>query len=705
MCGDNVYDCKMLMPTSFPKVFLINLMAGSSKQLGAEAVTPVRLYGHEFWGSADTSSSCRTLIIMTTAVEMLLMCMNIIQTLNTGVLLIQEKHKQIKLNSEKITSIHTQLRDLLINEDLKLFIDSELSLFNSQINKNKTTHRKKFENLLQQHNKEINIKFNEQWFVNTTNKHIPTNVQWLLSLGPKYSLSLTRAQFPLLKVIAEGEDLVRTTDDKEEQEIARTKFTTLIDDHLHKTNVNKRDKFILGTVAQTKKYLKNNKDVLILSADKGGKTVAMDSKEYKSKMHAILYDMCSYKRLKIDPTSKFQTKNNKLVEKLYKEDLISIEEKNKLTSKTAIAPRIYGLPKVHKEGTPLRPICSSINAPSYKMCRYISSILKNVTKDSKYNVKDAIDFKTKIKNVRLTDDEILKSFDVVSLFPSIQVNLAIAMIEKKWDLIKNHTKIPRDIFKELALFCIKDSRYFKYEDKTYEQLKGMPMGSPASPIIADIIMEELLDVSLSKIPKPRIITKYVDDIFAIVKKTDVESTLDALNSFHSQIQFTMELEKDNKLPYLDCNILRDAINFIDRILRISDAEFHKENEIKIRQILTTNDFPNGIISRLINRVKNKTLDENIKTKTIEEPDHNKDKSYKPMTYVEGFSERFFKSDVYNKDKIQIASRTSRTVKELFSNTKSQIKNEDRSNIVLIFAYKDYRSIVIAAATALLYGST
>ncbi|XP_075150330.1 uncharacterized protein LOC142224445 [Haematobia irritans] len=551
------------------------------------------------------------------------------------------------------------------------FIDS------IQINKNKTTHRKQFENLLQQHNKDINIKFNEQWFVNTTNKHIPTNVQRLLSLGPMYSLPLTRAQFPLLKVIAEGEDLVRTTDDKEEQEIARTKFTTLIDDHLHKTNVKKRDKFILGTVAQTKKYLKDNKDVLILSADKGGKTVAMDSKEYKSKMHAIIHDMCSYKRLKIDPTSKFKTKNNKLVEKLYKENLISIEEKNKLTSKTAIAPRIYGLPKVHKEGTPLRPICSSINAPSYKMCRYISSILKNVTKDSKYNVKDAIDFKTKIKNVRLTDDEILISFDVVSLFPSIPVNLAIAMIEKKWDLIKNHTKIPRGIFKELALFCIKDSRYFKYEDKTYEQLKGMPMGSPASPIIADIIMEELLDVSLSKIPKPRIITKYVDDIFAIVKKTDVESTLDALNSFHSQIQFTMELEKDNKLPYLDCNILRDdnclrlnwyqkptatgrlinynskhnksiihmtAINFIDRILRISDAEFHKENEIKIRQILTTNDFPNRIISRLINRVKNKTLDEDIKTKTIEEPDHNKDKSYKPMTYVEGFSERFFKSD-------------------------------------------------------------
>ena len=36
-----------------------------------------------------------------------------------------------------------------------------------------------------------------------------------------------------------------------------------------------------------------------------------------------------------------------------------------LTPKHSVSPRIYGLPKVHKENMPLRPIVSSINSPCY----------------------------------------------------------------------------------------------------------------------------------------------------------------------------------------------------------------------------------------------------------------------------------------------------------------------------------------------------
>ncbi|XP_075162881.1 uncharacterized protein LOC142235515 [Haematobia irritans] len=155
------------------------------------------------------------------------------------------------------------------------------------------------------------------------------------------------------------------------------------------------------------------------------------------KMKEIVHDMCTYKRLKVDPTSRLQTKNNKLVDKLFNLKIISAQEKNKLTSRTAIAPRIYGLPKIHKEGTPLRPICSSMTSPSYNLCKYIVNILKNISEDSKYNVKDSIAFKTKVNNLLIQDDEILISFDVVSLFPSIPINLAIQTIERKWTKIDN----------------------------------------------------------------------------------------------------------------------------------------------------------------------------------------------------------------------------------------------------------------------------
>ncbi|XP_075158137.1 uncharacterized protein LOC142231414 [Haematobia irritans] len=322
-----------------------------------------------------------------------------------------------------------------------------------------------------------------------------------------------------------------------------------------------------------------------------------------------------------------------------------------------------------------------------KIVHDMLNILKNITEDS--NVKDSIAFKTKVNNLFIEDGEILISFDVVSLFPSIPINLAIQAIERKWTKIEHQTKIPKDVFIDLVKFFIKDTRHFKYEDKVYEQLKSMPMGSFASPIIADIIMEELLDDVFEKITKPRIITKCVDDIFAIIKRSDVEETLKALNSYNRQIQFTKEEEQDQKLPYLDAIIHRQgnqlklnwyqkptasgrlfnfysnhskriiintATNFIRRLFNISDPSFLFENGEKIKRILTNNDFPLRTIQNLIYKVK---------SKQINNKDGNTEKElkmYKPVTYISGFSERLRKSNLYDKKKYQLALKTTKTIK-------------------------------------------
>ncbi|XP_075157825.1 uncharacterized protein LOC142231091 [Haematobia irritans] len=566
------------------------------------------------------------------------------------------KHKQIHENRQNIQTAQTQLTQLLSQQDLSLYLESENTLYNSVTHKNKTTHIKKLDVLKQQHKKQLNIRTHNDWFVNKTEKDIPREVQWILSLGPKHALPHNNKSFPLLQVIAEGEDCVQTIESREEQEMARTKLTTLINDHLRRSQMSLRDKYISSTVVQTRQYLKENDDILILSADKGGKTVAMNKIDYDLKMKEILHDMCTYKRIKIDPTSRLQTKNNKLVEKLYNLNIITEQEKNKLTSRTAVAPRIYGLPKIHKESTPLRPICSSIDSPSYNLCKYIVGILRNITLDSKYNVKDSADFKTRLENMTIEDDEVLISFDVVSLFPSIPVKLAIQTIERKWTIIEQYTNMTKDLFIDLITFCIKDTRYFKFEDKIYEQLKGMPMGSPASPIVADIIMEELLDEVFKNITKPPILTKYVDDIFAIIKASEVDETLKALNSFNRQIQFTKELEQDNKLPYLDVIIHR------------------QENQLRL------NWYQKPTASGRLLNFYSKHIKANLHNNR--ELTKKKDSQiYKPVTYIPNFSERLSKSDIYNKEKYQLALKTTNTVNGLFSKTKTKIKNEDQHNVV------------------------
>ena len=49
---------------------------------------------------------------------------------------------------------------------------------------------------------------------------------------------------------------------------------------------------------------------------------------------------------------------------------------------------------------------------------------------------------------------------------------------------------------------------------------------------------------------------YVDETLIFVKESFIEYMLQQLNSFHQNIQFTFELEKNNKNSFLDVLIIR-----------------------------------------------------------------------------------------------------------------------------------------------------
>ena len=60
--------------------------------------------------------------------------------------------------------------------------------------------------------------------------------------------------------------------------------------------------------------------------------------------------------------------------------------------------------------------------------------------------------------------------------------------------------------------------YFTYNNKCYEQIFGTPMGSSLSPVIANMVMEDLEQQALSTFHNsPSIWVRYVDDVYAIAK--------------------------------------------------------------------------------------------------------------------------------------------------------------------------------------------
>ena len=219
------------------------------------------------------------------------------------------------------------------------------------------------------------------------------------------------------------------------------------------------------------------------------------------------------------------------------------------------SPKFYGLPKVHKEGTPLRPIVSSIGAVTYTTAKELSRILKPLVGKSPHHIHNNWDFIEHLKSIQLGPDEVMVSYDVREFFTSVPIQPALNIIEKllKEDTgFQNRTTMSIKHIMDLLEFCLR-STYFTYQGKYYEQMKGAAMGFPLNPIVANLYMKNFEVSALSTSPNPPLMSKrFVDDTFVVMKKAHKEEFLTHLNSVDKNIQFTTEEPKpDGSIPFLD----------------------------------------------------------------------------------------------------------------------------------------------------------
>jgi len=84
------------------------------------------------------------------------------------------------------------------------------------------------------------------------------------------------------------------------------------------------------------------------------------------------------------------------------------------------------------------------------------------------------------------------------------------------------------------------------------------MGNNLSPVVAEAFMSRF-EISLKEDGLlPRIWLRYVDDVFAVIKREDLSNILNTLNTRCDNIKFTSETEDEisHSLPFLDLNIKR-----------------------------------------------------------------------------------------------------------------------------------------------------
>ena len=155
-------------------------------------------------------------------------------------------------------------------------------------------------------------------------------------------------------------------------------------------------------------------------------------------------------------------------------------------------------------GTPLRPIVSSRGSITYGVAKELAGIIHPLVGQSQHHLKNTQHIIEKIQQVKLQQGKVISSYDVKALFTSVPVDPAITIVQERLTqdpTLPQRTQMSIPQIITLLDFCLRNT-YFLFQGKYYEQVHGAAMGSPISPLIANLFMEEFEAKALQSVLHP-----------------------------------------------------------------------------------------------------------------------------------------------------------------------------------------------------------
>ncbi|XP_011864472.1 PREDICTED: uncharacterized protein LOC105560198 [Vollenhovia emeryi] len=247
------------------------------------------------------------------------------------------------------------------------------------------------------------------------------------------------------------------------------------------------------------------------------------------------------------------------------------------------------------------------------------------------------------------------------------------------------------------------------------------MGSPLSPIIADIVMQDLEENILNSLDiKPAIYYRYVDDIIMVAPVDRTNEILTKFNNYHNRLQFTIEYENKRKLSFLDlslviidnriyidwyhketfsgrllsyfsnhpdCHKIGTIYSLVDRAIMLSHPMFHQKNiEFAIR-VLLENGYPLNLVFEKINKRIKKLMnvkEEDANTSTNNNPE--KSNNFIVIPYINGISEKV--ESLIDKSKFRIGYHCLNKLEKFVKVHKDKNKKLENSNVIYRINCKD-----------------
>ncbi|UYV76511.1 hypothetical protein LAZ67_14000872 [Cordylochernes scorpioides] len=159
--------------------------------------------------------------------------------------------------------------------------------------------------------------------------------------------------------------------------------------------------------------------------------------------------------------------------------IISPEEHKSFLPDTATESYIYGLPKLHKLGIPLRPIVAHFLSPMAPVSKFISSFLLSLLKGtpSLTSITSTSSFIDDVYGTPPCTNLVMVSFDVVSLYPSLPHDLIVDSLRSFLadSYVDYHTSSK---IIELTHLCLQSS-VCSFNSQFFSTDKRVPNGEPS----------------------------------------------------------------------------------------------------------------------------------------------------------------------------------------------------------------------------------
>ena len=288
--------------------------------------------------------------------------------------------------------------------------------------------------------------------------------------------------------------------------------------------------------------LKNNKNIIIKSADKKLGTVIMDKQEYinLATNNKNLGDKNTYFKYPTKPT--WTRTQHQLIRILIRFKYITIINKKQLKYSTMAKvllhefnkhdpefARAYFNPKMHKIYPPvtLRPLCSTIGTPTYAVSTLLDIKLQPYLHHISTYIQSSTAIIIELHNKTFPKDCAFLVADIESLYPSIPTKEGILKLKQHLER-HYHNSIDTQLILYLAEWVLTNNM-LTFNGEYYIQISGTAMGTPFAVTYACIYLAELeyelaatlkqMQLTNPRIKPPLYLVRFIDDIFGIFNDT------------------------------------------------------------------------------------------------------------------------------------------------------------------------------------------